>query len=89
MSILKYKYKAHKFINYAFYVVVFIAGYLLGFGAEKIDFNKLVSQFLMIDNAKALEIGIISLSLISSIVLQSESKYLPTLVLVSIDKCPP
>ena len=56
MSILKYKYKAHKFINYAFYIVVFIFGFLLGFTTQKIDFNKLVSQFLMIDNASALTI---------------------------------
>ena len=53
MGILKYKYKAHKLINTLFYVVVFVIGFVLGFGAEKIDFNKLVSQVLMIDNAKA------------------------------------
>lgn len=53
MSILKYKYKAHKLINTLFYAVVFGIGFILGFGAEKIDFNKLVSQVLMIDNAKA------------------------------------
>lgn len=60
MSILKYKYKAHKFINYAFYLVVFIAGFLLGFSTEKIDINKLVSQVLMIDNVSAIEIGTIN-----------------------------
>ena len=53
MSILSYKYKAHKLVNTLFYVVVFVIGFLLGFGAEKIDFDKLVSQVLMIDNAKA------------------------------------
>ena len=53
MSILKYKYKAHKFINYAFYIVVFIFGFLLGFTTQKLDFNKLISQFLMIDNVSA------------------------------------
>lgn len=53
MSILSYKYKAHKLVNTLFYVVVFGIGFVLGFGAEKIDFNKLISQVLMIDNAKA------------------------------------
>jgi len=53
MSILKYKYKAHKFINYAFYIVVFIFGFLLGFTTQKLDFNKLISQLLMIDSVSA------------------------------------
>ena len=56
MSILSYKYKAHKLVNTLFYIVVFGIGFVLGFGAEKIDFNKLVSQVLMIDNAKAYNI---------------------------------
>ena len=55
MSILSYKYKAHKFINYAFYVVVFIVGFLLGFASDKINYNKLISQVLMIDNVQAYE----------------------------------
>lgn len=54
MSILKYKYKAHKLINTLFYVIVFGVGFLLGFGAEKINYNKLISQILMIDNVSAL-----------------------------------
>lgn len=53
MSILSYKYKAHKFINYAFYVVVFIVGFLLGFASDKINYNKLINQVLMIDNVSA------------------------------------
>lgn len=53
MSILKYKYKAHKLINTLFYVVVFGIGFILGFGTNKIDFNKLISQVLMIDNVSA------------------------------------
>lgn len=53
MNILKFKYKAHKFINYIFYVVIFIAGFLLGFSTEKINFSKLISQVLMIDNVSA------------------------------------
>ena len=53
MSILKYKYKAHKFINYAFYVVVFVVGFIMGFGAKEINFNKLISQVLMIDSVEA------------------------------------
>lgn len=57
MSILKYKYKAHKLINTLFYVVVFGIGFVLGFGTNKIDFNKLVSQVLMIDYVSALDIG--------------------------------
>lgn len=53
MSILKYKYKAHKLINYAFYVVVFVVGFIMGFGAKEINFNKLISQVLMIDSVEA------------------------------------
>ena len=53
MSILKYKYKAHKFINYIFYIIVFLVGFLIGFSTEKINFNKLISQVLMIDNVSA------------------------------------
>lgn len=56
MNILKYKYKAHKLVNTLFYVAVFGIGFILGFGTNKIDFNKLVSQVLMIDNVSALEI---------------------------------
>lgn len=53
MSILKYKYKAHKLINYVFYVIVFLVGFFIGFGSKEINFSKLISQVLMIDNAKA------------------------------------
>ena len=54
MNILKYKYKAHKLINYAFYLVVFLIGFGIGFGAKKLDFSKVISQFLMIDNVSAI-----------------------------------
>lgn len=53
MSILQYKYKAHRLVNTLFYVIVFVIGFLLGFGAKKIDFNNLLSQVLMIDNVSA------------------------------------
>ena len=53
MNILKYKYKAHKLINYLFYIIIFFIGFGLGFGVKKIDFSKLISQFLMIDNVSA------------------------------------
>lgn len=53
MSILKYKYQAHKIINYVFYLIVFVIGFLLGFGAKKIDFNNLIGQVLMIENVQA------------------------------------
>ena len=53
MSILQYKYKAHRLVNTLFYVIVFIIGFLLGFGAKEIDFSKLLSQVLMIDSASA------------------------------------
>lgn len=59
MSILKYKYKAHKFVNYVFYVIVFLVGFFIGFGSKEINFSKLISQVLMIDNAQALDIGTI------------------------------
>lgn len=57
MGILKYKYKAHKLVNTLFYVIVFGVGFLLGFGAEKIDYSKIISQVLMIDSAKAYTLG--------------------------------
>lgn len=60
MSILKYKYKAHKFINYAFYVIVFLIGFGIGFCAKEINFNKLISQVLMIDNVSAYTITTIN-----------------------------
>lgn len=55
MDILKYKYKAHKFVNYAFYLIIFLIGFLIGFSTNKIDINKLISQFLMIDSVYAVE----------------------------------
>lgn len=59
MNILKYKYKAHKLVNTLFYIVVFVIGFVLGFGAKKLDFSELISQVLMIDNVSAIEIGTI------------------------------
>lgn len=56
MSILKYKYKAHKLVNILFYAIVFIVGFSLGFTSNKIDFSKLLSQVLMIDSVSAYEI---------------------------------
>ncbi|MBQ9072128.1 MAG: hypothetical protein IJY25_03115 [Bacilli bacterium] len=53
MSILQYKYKAHKLVNTLFYVIVFVIGFVLGFGAKEIDFSKLISQVLMIDSVSA------------------------------------
>ena len=53
MSILQYKYKAHKLVNIAFYLVIFLIGFVLGFGAKEIDFSKLLSQALMIDEVSA------------------------------------
>lgn len=58
MSILQYKYKAHRLVNTLFYVIVFIIGFLLGFTCNKIDFSKLLSQVLMIDNVSAEELNI-------------------------------
>lgn len=55
MSILQYKYKAHRLVNTLFYIIIFVIGFVLGFGANKIDFNKLISQVLMIDNVQALD----------------------------------
>lgn len=53
MKILKLKYKMHKLVNCIFYIGIFIFGFLLGFSAEKINFNKLISQVLFIDSASA------------------------------------
>lgn len=54
MNILKCKYEAHRFVNVIFYFVVFAIGFVLGFGANKIDIKNLLSEFLMIDNVSAL-----------------------------------
>lgn len=53
MSILGAKYKAHKFVNIIFYVIVFVFGFLVGIGAKKININTLFSKVLMIDNVNA------------------------------------
>ena len=58
MSILKYKYQAHKFINYIFYIIVFVIGFLFGYGSKEINLNKLISNVLFIDNVSAYEINI-------------------------------
>lgn len=56
MSILQYKYKAHRLVNTLFYVIVFAIGFVLGFGAKEIDFSKLISNVLMIDTVNAYNI---------------------------------
>lgn len=53
MKILNLKYKMHKIVNYVFYLIIFIFGFLLGFSAEKIDFSKLISEVLFIDSVNA------------------------------------
>ena len=62
MKILHLKYKMHKLVNLAFYLIIFILGFLLGFAVEKINFNKLISQFLFIDNVSAQTESELSLS---------------------------
>lgn len=57
MSILKYKYEAHKFINVLFYLIVFVVGFVIGLGVKKIDVSKIVNQFLMIESVSAYEIS--------------------------------
>lgn len=49
----KAKYQAHRLINYFFYLIVFIMGFLIGIGAKKLDFKNLIGKFLMIDNVYA------------------------------------
>lgn len=58
MGVLSLKYKAHKMVNVIFYLVVFLIGFVVGLGIKKIDFNKLVSQVLMIDSVQAYTIEI-------------------------------
>ena len=58
MSILKYKYQAHRLINYIFYIIVFLIGFLLGHSSKEVNINKLISDFLFIDNVSAYEINI-------------------------------
>lgn len=58
MKLLNLKYKMHKLVNLVFYLIIFGIGFLLGFGAEKINFNKLISEFLFIDNVSAYTIQV-------------------------------
>lgn len=53
MKILNLKFKAHRLINYIFYLIVFILGFLLGGGNISNLGN--ISDILLIDNVKALE----------------------------------
>lgn len=53
MNLFKYKYMAHKLVNYIFYIVVFVLGFLFGLGLKRIDFNKIIPKILMIDNVSA------------------------------------
>ena len=42
-TIFKLKYKLHRFINIAFYLIFFILGYLLGQGG--VTFEKIINWF--------------------------------------------
>lgn len=55
MGILKYKYKAHRFVNYIFYIIVFLIGFCIGFFTKEINLSKLISNVLMIQNVSALD----------------------------------
>ena len=55
MSILQAKYKAHRLVNSIFYIIIFFIGFLIGIGAKNIDFSKLASNILFIDNVSASE----------------------------------
>ena len=56
MKLLKLKFKMHKLVNCIFYLIIFGIGFILGFCGNKLNFNKLVSNFLMIDSVQALTI---------------------------------
>lgn len=56
MKILSFKYKAHKLVNYLFYLIIFVLGFFIGFTTNKINLNEIVNKVLMIDHVSALEI---------------------------------
>ena len=56
MNIFRAKYQAHRFVNYIFYIIVFIFGFLVGIGAKKIDLKTLIPKILMIDSVSAYNI---------------------------------
>lgn len=46
------KYKAHRFVNYIFYIIVFLLGFFVGTGLKKLNFNN-IFNFLLIDDVNA------------------------------------
>ena len=53
MNIFSAKYKAHRLVNYIFYIIVFVFGFLVGLGVKKINFKTILPQILMIDKVDA------------------------------------
>ena len=54
-NILKLKFKAHVLVNYIFYFLIFIVGFVIGTITKKVNINEIISKFLMIDNVSAAE----------------------------------
>ena len=53
MNIFSAKYKAHRLVNYIFYIIIFAFGFLIGIGAKKLDFKSIISKVFMIDTVNA------------------------------------
>lgn len=53
MSILSYKYKAHKLVNTLFYLIIFAIGFIMGSGVKDTKISNILSNILMIDNVSA------------------------------------
>ena len=52
-DILKMKFKAHRLVNYLFYMIIFFIGFFVGFGAKNLNIKNIINQVLFIDNVEA------------------------------------
>ena len=52
-EILKMKFKAHRLVNYLFYIIIFFVGFFIGFGAKNLNIKNIISQLMFIDNVEA------------------------------------
>lgn len=59
-EILKMKFKAHRLVNYLFYVIIFFVGFFIGFGAKNLNIKNIISQLMFIDNVEARTIATVN-----------------------------
>lgn len=59
-EILKMKFKAHRLVNYLFYIIIFFVGFFIGFGAKNLNIKNIISQLMFIDNVEARTIATVN-----------------------------